>query len=183
MHHSRHIMHLAKCIRHHGWSPYIGYYKVIFKLDYDILDHHASCLLHDAWCIAHHTLFNMHHANSIMKKSSHRMNHTECIAQNEPLRGWDTAIFSTKIWPKVGNLEADPSHKKNYSDFGHNWPQVPPGFLVEAYIFKTEIKYFGCRAHPEALFLAPPIFCLVIFRSFFGVFDDFNPQNEKQWKK
>ena len=45
------IMHLAKCIRHHAWSPYIGYYQVIFKLDYDILDHHASCLFYHAWCM------------------------------------------------------------------------------------------------------------------------------------
>jgi hypothetical protein len=50
----------------------------------------------------------------------------------------------------VENLEADPSHKKIFFDFAHNCPQVPPGFLVEAYIFTTEKKYAGCRAHPEA---------------------------------
>ena len=60
------------------------------------------------------------------------------------------AIVSIKIWSKVGNLEADPSHKKKYSEFAHNCPQVPHGFLEEAYILETEIKYFGCRAHPEA---------------------------------
>ena len=65
---------------------------------------------------------------------------------------------NVKFRPKAENLEADPSHKKIFSDFAHNCPQVQPGFLVKACISKTEKKYFGCRAHPEGSFLAPLIF-------------------------
>ena len=62
-------------------------------------------------------------------------------------------IFSIKIWSnsRVGNLKADPSYKKIYSEFSHNCPKVPQphDILEEAYILETEIKYLGCRAHPE----------------------------------
>ena len=48
------IMHLSKCIRFCTWSQYIIYYKIIFKIDYDNMDHDAWCMMHDLWCMMHH---------------------------------------------------------------------------------------------------------------------------------
>ena len=69
IHHASFQIDLTKCLRHHAWSPYIGYYHGLFKIDYDILDN-TSCMMHDAWCMMHNFNVTMMHDGCL---SSHRI--------------------------------------------------------------------------------------------------------------
>ena len=50
------------------------------------------------------------------------------------------------------NPEADPSHEKQYSENGHNWPRVQPCFLVKAYIYKTVNLFFWPGVPGDVIF-------------------------------
>ena len=133
MHHASFQMHLTKCIRHYAWFQYISYYKALFKLYYDT---RSSCIMPLSWCMMHDAL--CHHDAwwvSIKSQNSHKyfglLDHTAVWI-------WWLWFYKSQIGPKVDNLEADPSHKKIFSDFAHNCPQVQPVFWVTAHIFKAE---------------------------------------------
>ena len=135
----------------------------------------SSCIMPLSWCMMHDAL--CHHDAWWVSIKSQNFHKYFGLIDHTAVWIWWLWFNKCQIGPKVDNLEADPSHKKFISDFAHHCPQVQPVFWVTAHIFKAEKKYFGCRAPPEGLFLAPLIFFLVIFRSFFRFLAIFRGEN------
>ena len=68
-----------------------------------------------------------------------------------PREGVGTPFLGQKFTPALG-CEADPSHEKQYSENGHNWPRVQPCFLVKAYIYKTVNLFFWPGVPGDVIF-------------------------------